>query len=615
MEEKVSMRGLYRNVISYFGAVTIAISILLIVSLMLISFTQARPSPYVGMFTYLVFPAILVLGLLIFLLGMWRERRRRLRSGMREPVPLPVFDLNNPQHRKNLAITLVAGGVLAVLLSLTAYNTYLFTDSVEFCGTLCHTVMKPEYTAYQAGPHARVPCVDCHVGQGAAWYFRSKVAGVPQVFGTMFHDYPTPLPVPIKNLRPARETCERCHWPEKFFGAQLVQIPYFEHDEKNTPEQISFLMKTGGGSSRLGERAGIHWHMILNNRIYFRAMDAERTKIPWVRMVSPDGKEEIFRDKSLATPEWDLNKIPEHLMDCIDCHNRPAHLFFPPDALVDRNLASGNISRTLPWIKNLATLALVKKYPEQRAAAGEIRKQIENFYAEKYPQVLKDQKPSVEQAIRTVISLYDHSVFPEMKVNWLTYPNHIGHRNWPGCFTCHDGRHVSDSGKVITNTCTACHTQPQRGPLLPLGTNPPSGKEPWHPMNLKGKHAGLACYQCHSLGYPSILGCAECHKIPPAAPMSSMECKSCHLKEQEAKPQAECRSCHGQIGGLHKKSAHAGSDCTACHAPHAWTVTQRDTCLTCHGDKKNHYPAEFCGKCHDFRSGGEKAEKTEKKKG
>jgi hypothetical protein len=502
---------------------------------------------------------------------------------------------------------LVAGGVLAVLLSLSAYNTYLFTDSVAFCGTLCHTVMKPEYTAYLNSPHARVPCVDCHVGPGVAWYFRSKVAGVPQVFGTVFRDYPTPLPVPIKSLRPARQTCEHCHWPEKFYGAQLVQIPYFSHNEKNTAEQISFIVKTGGGSPRLGENAGIHWHMIINNRIYFRAQDREQQHIPWVKLVRPDNSVTIYRDKNTKRSEKQLEELPLQLMDCISCHNRPAHKFPPPDTLVDRSLAGGNISPDLPWIKKLSTMALVKIYPDRQTASREIRKAIEGFYAEKYPEVLKKQKPLVEQAIQTVIALYDQSVFPDMKVNWLTYPDNIGHRNWPGCFVCHDGQHVSDSGEAITNSCTACHTVAERGPLQPLGGSIPASRmEPWHPMPLLGRHAKLLCSRCHHLGYPSILGCAECHQIPVGAPMNSMGCETCHQKSQQVEPLADCRSCHAQLAGLHKNEAHGASACTACHAPHTWIVSQRETCLACHADEKDHNAPEFCGKCHQF-GGGQQA--------
>jgi NapC/NirT cytochrome c family, N-terminal region len=595
-------RGLYRNVVSYFGAIVIAISLLLIFSLILLSFTQARPSPYLGIFTYLIFPANLVLGLLIFLYGMWRERRRRRRFGIEKGLPpLPIFDLNNPHHRKTFAIVLVVGGVLAVLFSLSAYNTYLFTDSVTFCGILCHRVMEPEYKAYLYSPHARVPCVDCHVGPGVAWYLRSKVAGVPQLFSTVFHGYPTPLPAPIENLRPARETCEKCHWPEKFFGAQLVQIPYFQHNEKNTAEQISFLVKTGGGSTRLGENAGIHWHMIINNKVYFRAIDREQQQIPWIKLVRPDGSETIYRDKNIKLSDKELNQLPIHMMDCINCHNRPTHTFPAPDALVDRSMSGGNISPTLPWIKKLATLALIGNYPDRQTASRETRKAIEGFYAEKYPEVLKTQKSLVDQAIQTVIALYDRSVFPNMKVNWLTYPNNIGHRTWPGCFVCHDGQHVNDAGQAIFRSCTACHTEAQRGPLLPLGVTAPVGTEkPWHPMALQGKHANLLCHRCHQLGYPSILGCRECHKISTTAPMMSADCNTCHLKEGEKSPLVNCRSCHPKREGLHKEGGHSAVPCNTCHTPHVWKVTARETCLSCHGDKKDHNAPSFCGECHPF---------------
>ena len=600
LKKRIHRRGLYRNVVSYFGAIMIAISLLLILSLMLLSFTQARPSPYLGMFTYLIFPINLVLGVLIFLYGMWRESHRR-RLGVKEEVPLPVFDLNNPLHRRTFAVVLVAGGVLAVLLSLSAYNTYLFTDSVAFCGTICHTVMKPQYTAYLNSPHARVPCVDCHVGPGVAWYLRSKVAGAPQVLGTLFRSYPKPLPAPIESLRPARETCEQCHWPEKFFGAQLVQIPYFQHDEKNTPEQISFLVKTGGGSTRFGENTGIHWHMIISNNVFFRAVDREQQQIPWIKLVRPDGSETIYRDRNIKISDQEPEKLPIHLMDFMTCHNRPTHMFPPPDALMDRNLSGGNISPKLPWIKKVGTMALVKTYSDQQTAHLEIRKDIEGFYAEKYPEVLKNQKPLVEQAIKTVTAIYDQSVFPDMKVNWLTYPDNIGHRIWPGCFVCHDGQHVNDAGEAIFRSCTACHTVARRGPLLPLGaTMPPGKEEPWHPMPLLGKHANLLCHRCHQLGYPSILGCAECHKIPTTAPMMSLECKTCHLKEQEVHPLADCLSCHRALGGLHKNASHSGIFCNDCHAPHLWRVTERKTCVACHEDKKDHNLPSFCGECHKF---------------
>ncbi len=601
MDKITNGRGLYRNVVSYFGGIIIALSLLLILIFLLLTFTQTLPSPYLGILTYLISPGLLILGVLVFLLGMFLERRRRRLLGVAEALPLPTLDLNNARQRQKLAAVLIAGCVLAVILSILAYKAYLFTDSVTFCGKICHRVMEPEYTAYLNGPHARVPCVDCHVGPGVAWYLRSKVAGVPQVFGIFFQNYPKPIPTPIENLRPARETCEQCHWPQQFYGAQLVQNPYFRHDEKNTAEQISLLVKTGGGSPRLGENAGIHWHMIINNKIYFRATDRALQQIPWIKKVLPDGSVTVYKSTNAKISDQEINRLRVHLMDCMNCHNRPAHMFRPPDALVDRNLANGNISPKLPWIKKLAVLALVQSYKDRQIAPVEIRKNLEGYYAQNYPHVLKNQKPLVDQAVQTISSIYEQSVFPDMKVNWLTYPNDIGHRNWPGCFRCHDGQHVNEAGQVLNRVCTTCHTSPTRGPLQPLGGFAPVSAEPWHPFPLEGKHAGVLCHTCHQEGYPAVLSCAQCHKISTAAPMMSMECSACHLKGGEVEPLKDCRSCHRSLKGLHNKATHAATPCANCHAAHAWKITKRDTCLTCHGDKKDHQTPGFCGECHPFR--------------
>jgi len=227
VDKKTARGGLYRNAVSYLGGLIILISIVMILLFLLLSFSLRTPSPYLGILTYMIFPAFLILGVLIFLYGVFRESRRRRHLGITEALPYPKLDLNDPHQRKRFTFVLTVGCLLGILVAFVGYNAYLFTDSNTFCGKLCHSVMKPEYAAYLNGPHARVPCVDCHVGTGVSWYVKSKVSGVPQVFALWFHTYSRPIPVPLKNLRPARETCEECHWPEKFYGAQLIQNPYF----------------------------------------------------------------------------------------------------------------------------------------------------------------------------------------------------------------------------------------------------------------------------------------------------------------------------------------------------------------------------------------------------
>jgi hypothetical protein len=613
MDKKGPTHGLYRNTLSYFGGLVIIVSLVLILLFLLLNFSLKAPSPYIGIFTYLIFPACLTWGIFIFAYGLLRESRRRRRLGAVEALPFPTLDLNNPRHRKRFGVILTGGCLLGILFAFVNYNAYLFTDSNTFCGKLCHTVMKPEYAAYLNGPHARVPCVDCHVGAGVSWYVKAKISGVPQVFATIFRTYSRPIPVPIKSLRPARETCDECHWPQKFYGAQLLQIPYFRHDEKNTAEQMSLLVKTGGGIPELGESAGIHWHMITRNKVYFRATDPQLQQIPWIKVVLPEGAEMVYEDKEANISRKELEKLPVHLMDCMHCHNRPSHMFQTPERAVDNAIEGGSISRKLPWIKKLAVEGLLKKYKDRQSAHQGLRGTIEDYYTEHDPEVLRNQADEVNQAIDAITTIFDRSVFFTMKVNWATYPNDIGHRNWPGCFRCHDGHHVSQSGKVLTRSCTVCHTLPQRGPLMPLGAFAPSSTEPWHMWPLQGKHAQILCSLCHRAGYPVSKDCALCHKISTSAPMMSMACSACHLREAETHPMLSCKSCHRSPKGLHKNSGHSTLSCSTCHRPHIWKGTARDTCLTCHEDKKTHYAPEFCGKCHPFGVKGKVSSESEKR--
>jgi len=317
--------GLYRNAISLVGAIISGGSILLIIFALALEYSAKRPSPYIGIFTYMLFPMFFALGAAVFLYGMRHESMRRRRSGSEDALPYPLVDLNIPRHRKRFIYVTLGGTFLAIFMSFVTYNAFLYSESVPFCGTLCHTVMKPEYTAYLASPHARVACVDCHVGHGASWYVKAKISGLRQVIAVVTRSYPTPIPTPIENLRPARETCEECHWPAKFFGTQLMQIPHFRYNEANAAEQISLGVKTGGGSSALGGTAGIHWHMIIKNRVSYIATDRQKQEIPWIEVRTAGGELlEEYLSLDYKGSKEQLAAIPKDVMDCMDCHNRPA---------------------------------------------------------------------------------------------------------------------------------------------------------------------------------------------------------------------------------------------------------------------------------------------------
>jgi hypothetical protein len=374
--------------------------------------------------------------------------------------------------------------------------------------------MEPEYKTYLSSPHARVACVDCHVGEGATWYIHSKVSGVRQLMAVITGSYSRPIPTPIKGLRPARETCQRCHWPEKSWGSQLYQRPHFRYDEKNTPEQISMLIKTGGG----GENgAGIHFHMFLDNEVTYVAEDEHLQEIPWVEIKRRDGsKTTYFRTEKKVAPEM-VATMQKHVMDCMDCHNRPAHDFEPPDIAVDRSLAAGTIATTLPFVKSVAVDALAREYPSREAAHTGLKREMTAFYAEKYPDVVTDRAVDLDKAVAAVTAIYDRNVFPEMKVSWNTYPSNIGHRNWPGCFRCHDGKHVADDGKVLISECKACHTEPRRGPQSGMGEAMATTAKDWHPWEIPeahlaiAKHAQIQCYECHMAGRRPKTECKDCH--------------------------------------------------------------------------------------------------------
>ena len=369
-------QNLIRNPISLIGLALAGVAFANIVLLVLIDLLASHPSPYIGILAYMVAPAILVVGLLAIPIGMVVERRRRLRA-VGVPFHFARLDLNNPAQRSTVAFVLSFVVIFALISAVGSYQAYEFTDSVDFCGQLCHTVMHPEFMAYQASPHARVACVDCHVGSGASWYVKSKLSGIRQVYYTARGTYPRPIPTPVENLRPAQQTCEQCHWPKKFWGAQLKSFTHYGNDEQNTPRVIRMLIKTGGGDPSLGQAGeGIHWHMNIANKITYFSTDEQRQVIPWVRMEDASGKVTEYVVKDGAPNQAQIDKADKRRMDCIDCHNRPTHIYVPPDLSVDRAITGRSIDATLPFIKQQGVEVLTADYKTTDEAQNAIADKI-----------------------------------------------------------------------------------------------------------------------------------------------------------------------------------------------------------------------------------------------
>jgi hypothetical protein len=459
---------LARNPISFGGALLVTISALLFLFVYLLELFGMHTNPYIGMVFFLVLPGLFVGGLLLIPLGMYREHRARLSGAPRGPI-WPRVDLNDPRHRTITAIVAVLTVVNVFIVGLAAFRGLHYMDSVEFCGQVCHEVMQPQFASYSAGPHARVACVECHIGPGAPWFVRSKLSGARQLYAVAFDTHSRPIPSPVHNLRPARDTCEQCHWPDKFHGDRLRAFREYASDEENSESITLMRIHVGGGSESLGPVAGIHWHTAMANRIEYIATDETRNTIPWVRLTRPDGTSvdyvvEGVSDEALAAGE-------RRLMDCVDCHNRPSHTFEPSAArAVDHAIARGAIAHDLPYVRREAIAVLEREFPDQPTALEQIASSLRAFYTREYPEVAAERSPALEAAIGAVQGLYSRNVFPSMQVTWGTYTNQIGHMDAPGCFRCHDDSHTAPDGSVIRQDCEFCHRQEELAPTPTLAS-------------------------------------------------------------------------------------------------------------------------------------------------
>ena len=491
------LRLTLRNVVSLVGVTLALVSLGNFFLLSLIDLVSERASPYVDILAYMVAPAFLILGLVLIAVGLWWERRKKIVEV--EDLPrYPRVDLNDRNQRTAVVLF---GSFLLLFVSLSAvgsYKAYEFTDSVRFCGQLCHSAMTPELTTYLLSPHARVACVECHVGAGASWYVKSKLSGARQVYATIFNTFPRPIPTPVHNLRPAPETCEECHWPRRFYSAQLKVFTHYGTDEKNTPLQIRMLLKTGGGDPSTGSPSGIHWHMNISNEITYIATDEQREVIPYIHVKDMQGRITEYASKDAPLTKAQIETLPQRRMDCVDCHNRPSHIYVPPDRAVDEALLAGRLDVSLPYIKLQAVTVLANTYSTTEAAMEGIATDLHKFYVMKYPDVDKARQADIRNAIAEVQRIFRSTTFPEMKLDWKTHPNNIGHFYFNGCFRCHDGQHVSADGRMIRKDCDICHSilgEQQVATSLIAAEGVPFK----HPVDI-GDITQMSCNVCHTGG-------------------------------------------------------------------------------------------------------------------
>jgi nitrate/TMAO reductase-like tetraheme cytochrome c subunit len=433
-------------------------------------------NPYLNILTIMILPAAFFLGLILIPAGQWMRYRRERRAG-RQPLQLSTVDLRTPVARKLLGFLLVTTAVNVVIGGQLVYQGVHYMESVSFCGTACHKVMKPEYTAYQNSPHSRVACVQCHIGPGASWAVRSKIDGIRQVWAVMLNNYDRPIPTPIEDLRPARETCEQCHWPQKYGSNRLRVVDKFADDEQNSRTRTVLLMRLGGGVTGPEAHQGIHGaHLGPGVTIRYAHADERRQNLPWISYENTvkGRKVEYLANDAKADA---VRGMPVRVMDCMDCHTRPSHSFDLPERAVDRALADGLIDAKLPWVKKRAVEALKVAYTSEQEATAKIPAAMAAFYPG---------QESGRHAGDAVLAIWKRNIFPEMRIAWGTYPNNIGHTDFPGCYRCHDEKNVSvaDKSKAMSQDCSACHQlvamdEPAPKILSDLGLEPipqaPSG--------------------------------------------------------------------------------------------------------------------------------------------
>ncbi len=479
------------------GAVLVSMSFLLIVFTLIISFLfPSEGGNYLGLFTFIILPVFLIIGLIMIPVGTIRKSKRDKKRHIEREVKFPIVNLNEPSQRMAVGIFVIGTVIFLMFTALGSYEVFHYTESNEFCGTTCHSVMEPEYVTYHGSAHARVRCVECHVGSGTSWYVKSKMSGLYQVYSVIAKAYATPIETPVHNLRPAQETCEKCHWPEKFYSQKFVTKKHYLSDEENTEWNIQLIMKTGPVHQALGQSEGIHWHINPDVKIEYTS-NWKRDTIVEVKYTNQStGAIRVY--KNIANEEMPESGAAEtRTMDCLDCHNRPSHDYLSPDHFVDGAITAGKISTDIPEIKSIAMGILAREFPSKDSALNYISARVIRYYERNYEDLMDTNRAAIDEAIIAIQDGFSKNIFPFMKAQWSAYPNFLGHVESNGCYRCHNNTFESNDGHVISKDCTLCHSIKAQGPAgemeyahgdSSLVFNHPFEMDDWEEM---------ACFECH----------------------------------------------------------------------------------------------------------------------
>jgi hypothetical protein len=495
---EAEVRNLYRHWLTALGGALMLAGFTVFVILTIVDLASDTENPYRAIVGFIGAPIIGIVGLLLFLLSIWVQVRQAHRRGDVVRWRFAI-EPSNPRYMRSFWRFLGFTGVFVLVFAFAGFRGYETTDSSEFCGSSCH-VMEPVRVAYEHSPHARVPCVECHIGPGAGFWVQAKVDGIRQVVAVATDSFPRPIPTPIEDLRPAQETCETCHWPEQFYGERLVTRSYYRTDEGNTPWTVALLMKIGGGNPLTGALEGIHWHMSTDNIVEYIAIDDERNEIPWFRATNASGAIRIYADPEAEYPDPEDPDTEIRTFDCIDCHNRPSHDFAPPAISMNLALSTGRISKDLPFIRKLGVDLLNAEYESTAQAVVGISGGIDRFYLENYSTEFGALVDDIEIAKAELISIYKSSFFPEMSTDYRSRSTNLSHFVSAGCHRCHGNDQVTSTGANLSADCDSCHLIVAQGPTDDLGdvVSDVAGLEFEHPVQIGEAWKAVPCAQCHT---------------------------------------------------------------------------------------------------------------------
>ncbi len=419
--------------------------------------TGILTNAYIGLITYLLFPLIFVIGLILIPVG-WYQRKKVTGESTKELLS-SQFDSGEIQEGllgSKLFLKISTFTLLNLFFLMFASTQMLaFMDQPVFCGTACHSVMNPEWVTYQQSPHARVRCVDCHVGEGADALLSSKLNGLWQMVSVTFDLLERPIPTPVRQLRPARETCEKCHWPQKFYGDKFKTIISYKHDKESSPSYSTLLLKIDVKDSK--KSAGIHWHISDKYSVRYTSADDKRKEMVRVEVIHKDGSRKQYINTGVI-PDNAAALTAARNMDCVDCHNRATHIYENPERALDDRIQAGLISRKLPFIKREGLHAVSKIYPDKKAGFEFIDKHIHGFYRRNFSQETMSLTAEMDQAVKVLQDIYQRNIHPGMKIEWGSYPSFMGHDRESGCFRCHNKKMQAEDGSYIRYDCTTCHS-------------------------------------------------------------------------------------------------------------------------------------------------------------